>query len=284
MQSKRKLLLGINQQLEARSQHDDEEEDEMVVEAGKRNAGCTSDLIEDMMLLNEEVEEMEGRVRTARTQLQQLGMMYCIIPTPSFIPSHLTIGGIVREAQSEEVGEKNKEKAAAQLAEDLSSHFITLKSLEEEIHQLLSSLEHQRRKEESGGTPLSYMLQLPPPPPSHVEVVEKSCWLHTLPDKLTGKTNCEMRLELGLMKECTGQAKALHRRVYELLSWSQSSHVEWSRLLDELAMLDFASVRDDWMQLEFRSGRSCIKSDTVPHYFNLPHYREKIEKYITTNS
>lgn len=175
------------------------------------------------------------------------------------------IGGIVREAQTEEVGEKNKEIAAAQLAADLSSHFITLKSLEEEIHQLLSSLENQRRREESGGSPLSYMLQLPPPP-SHVEVVEKSCWLHTLPDKLTGKTNCEMRLELGLMKECTEQAKAVHRRVYELLTWSQASHVDWGRLLDELAMLDFATLRDDWMQLEFRSGRSCNESDTVSPY------------------
>lgn len=78
MHSKRQLLLGINQQLEARSQQDNEEEDE-VVEVGKRNTGQTSDLIEDMMVLNEEVEEIEGRVRVARTQLQQLGMMCAVI-------------------------------------------------------------------------------------------------------------------------------------------------------------------------------------------------------------
>lgn len=74
--SKRQLLLDINHQLEARSQQDNDEGEEMVVEAGKRDASTTSDLIEDMMLLNEEVEEMEGRVKAARTQLQQLGRVF----------------------------------------------------------------------------------------------------------------------------------------------------------------------------------------------------------------
>lgn len=152
----------------------------------------------------------------------------------------------------EELGELDKDKAAGGLASELSAHYSDLKSLEQEIHQLLSSLETRRRTiKDNGGTPINYMLQLPPAP-DKAEVSEKKSWLHTLPDRLTGKSNCEMRVELGLLAEAASQAKLLHDRVCDISSWSNATHMDWGNLLDELAKLDFTVLRDDWLQLEFK--------------------------------
>ena len=62
----------MNQQLETRNQQQEElqnEEERMTNGAVNSN----SDLIEDMMLLNEEVEDIERRLQTANKLLQQLG-------------------------------------------------------------------------------------------------------------------------------------------------------------------------------------------------------------------
>lgn len=75
LHSKRQLLLQINQQLESTNlDQTDEEEAGAAVEAGKRPpVNPTTDLIEDMMLLNEEVEDIERQFQTARNLLKQLG-------------------------------------------------------------------------------------------------------------------------------------------------------------------------------------------------------------------
>ena len=86
-------------------------------------------------------------------------------------------------------------KAAQELAHDLCAHFSLLKRVESDVHQQIAAIEELRQQEGLGETPLTYMLQLSPTEGA-VATLEKEKWLHTLPDRLTGKTNCEMRLEL----------------------------------------------------------------------------------------
>ena len=86
-------------------------------------------------------------------------------------------------------------KAARELAHELCARFSLLKRVESDVHQQLASVEELRQQEGLGETPLNYMLQLSPTEGA-VATLEKEKWLHTLPDRLTGKTNCEMRLEL----------------------------------------------------------------------------------------
>ena len=136
---------------------------------------------------------------------------------------------------------------AAQLASSLHLQFNKFRSKKEEICQFLSTLETHRKNKKSGELPLNYMLQLPPQ--TNSREVEK--WIHTLPDKLTGKTNCEMRLELCLIKECTSQVEALHEKVSKLISSSSVSYADWGRLANELSLMDFTVLQDDWLQLEF---------------------------------
>ena len=160
----------------------------------------------------------------------------------------LVTGDIAQEVQCVDIGDKDRGKLASKLAEDLSLQFTQFRAQKEEIHKYLSTIETQRLSEKKRGLPLNYMLQLAPQA-SNSNAEE---WIHTLPDKLTGKTSCEMRLELCLMKECINQIEALHEKVRKLVSSSSSSHVNWSRLTNELSLLDFTILQDDWLQLEFK--------------------------------
>ena len=160
----------------------------------------------------------------------------------------LVAGDIAQEVQCVDTGDKNRGKLASKLAEDLSLLFTQFRAQKEEIHKFLSTIETQRISEKKKGLPLNYMLQLAPQA-SYSNMEE---WIHTLPDRLTGKTSCEMRLELYLMKEYTNQIESLREKVCKLLSSSNSSHVNWGRLTNELSLLDFTVLHDDWLQLEFK--------------------------------
>lgn len=112
-------------------------------------------------------------------------------------------GEILGEAQQEESGRRDDACNAAQkLAHSLHKHFLSLKRTERDTHQSLASIEELRQQEGLGEAPLTYMLQLSPLE-GEEEVMEKERWLHTLPDRLTGKTNCEMRLELCILGKTT---------------------------------------------------------------------------------
>ena len=150
-------------------------------EEGTLEGTSPADLIDDIMLLNEEMEVMDSHLMDVRQKLKCLGE-------------------IVKTGQLEDTGEIDEFQSSAKLALDLVSCYSMLKNLESKLHNLLNSLEELRKRRGYGGAPVPYMLQLPPLR-TEKEVEETREWLHTLPDRLTGKTNCEMAVELCLLRE-----------------------------------------------------------------------------------
>ena len=119
-----------------------------------------------------------------------------------------------------------------------------MKELDTNIHSIITSLEDVRKSQHLDSTPLGYMLQLKPSQDSK-EIAE---WVHVLGDRLTGKTNVEMRIENCILIGHLSIAQQLMDRVNEVYKWVQDTHgVDWERVLDQLVGLEFSVVRDDWM-------------------------------------
>ena len=150
------------------------------------------DVIDDIMSLNEEVEVLDEEIALARNQLRR-------------------VSEVVTHAQYEDIGEEDEYEAAASLSHTLSSNYDHFKSVEAKLRGVIQSLEGLRRERGFSDTPLQYMIQLPPLREQD-EGAGQWVWLHTLPDKLTGKTNCEMRLEICLLQEMTKYGKHLQQR------------------------------------------------------------------------
>ena len=85
-----------------------------------------------------------------------------------------------------------------------------------------------------------------------MEEVEK--WLHVLPDRLTGKTNCEMRVELCLFEECYTYGGSLLHQLSSFFSRAAVAHGSWEKLMEELAGCDFTPLNDHWLKAGFRLG------------------------------
>lgn len=83
-----------------------------------------------------------------------------------------------------------------------------------------------------------------------MEEIEK--WLHVLPDKLTGKTNCEMRIELYLLEECYTYGESLLHKLSSFYSQAAMAHGGWEKLMEGLAGCDFTPINDHWLKMEFR--------------------------------
>ena len=81
---------------------------------------------------------------------------------------------------------------------------------------------------------------------------ERESWLHVLPDRLTGKTNTEMRLELLLLKESYRYGVALQERLAAFYNRAMLAHGGWELLMEELASCDFTPLQDNWLTAEFR--------------------------------
>lgn len=102
-----------------------------------------SDLYDDIILLNEEVELLDSNVCRIRNHLKKLGEA-------------------LRDAQKEDVGEKDEYRMAAELAVALVTQFAKYKSLEGQLNKLVESISELQRSADTNVTPVSYMLQLPP--------------------------------------------------------------------------------------------------------------------------
>ena len=194
LKAKRELLLEKNQQLDSLNTEmqvvsletqEEKSEGEEELEGYGQEGNSPADLIDDIMLLNDEVEVIDAHLTAVRKQLQGLGE-------------------VIKNCQYEDIGERKEYAAAAKLAFELVSKFKQLKELESKLHEVVKSLEELRKEHNFSDTPLQYTLQLPPLQ-SPEELEERGAWLHTLPDKLTGKTNCEMEVRYII------GAKCLHR-------------------------------------------------------------------------
>ena len=156
-----------------------------------------ADVINDIISLNEEVEELDEDMMLIRNQLRKLA-------------------DIVNHAQYEDIGEENEYETAAKLSVELLSAYKHFKTVETKLHGIVRSFEELRKERGFSDTPLQYMMQLPPlREEGRVDVCvdeEKGAWLHLLSDRLTGKTNCEMRVERCLLHEMTKYAEELQQR------------------------------------------------------------------------
>ena len=80
------------------------------------------------------------------------------------------------------------------------------------------------------------------------EVGERQQWLHTLPDKLTAKTNCEMRVELCVIRESYKLALSLQEKLAMFYGKAlQVTHKGWEQLMENLATWDFTLLHDQWL-------------------------------------
>ena len=80
---------------------------------------------------------------------------------------------------------------------------------------------------------------------SEGEFEEQLLWVHVLPDKLTGKCSCELRVELAVTREMMRHAETLQRELGSLHSHALSHPGQgWESNVERLAALDFQLLQD----------------------------------------
>ena len=122
--------------------------------------------------------------------------------------------------------------------------------MERETRETIHSLETMRGPED---TPISYMLQLTPSKKKdrHGNDDEREFdRVHLLGDRLTGKTNCEMRVELLVLDNAMSHANHMTRRVLEVWQWVEETRkgFDWDNVTDQLLDLDLSVFNTDWIQ------------------------------------
>ena len=193
------------------------------------------------MALNEEVDDLDSHVTVTRQQLQQLCELH---------DNHVTVmcrtppGEILRKAQHEGItsGSEDNYQVPSQLSRDIYDTYISLKDIEVDVHTYIDAMEQLNK-----ATPLHYMIQMSPRP-SREEVQDRQQWLHLLGDRLSPKSNTEMRLELCILQDNLGRAGQLLKRIKELEKWASSNMgIDWDKITNELATNDFSVLQDDWL-------------------------------------
>ena len=193
------------------------------------------------MTLNEEVDDLDSHVTVTRQQLQQLCESHDNHMTVMFC----TPGEILRKAQHESIstGSEANYQIASQLSREIHDVYSSLKDIETNVHASVDTLGQLNK-----ATPLHYMIQMSPRP-STEEVQDRRQWLHLLGDRLSPKTNTEMRLELCILQDNLDRARQLLTRIKELEKWASSNRaIDWDSITSELATNDFSVLQDDWMQ------------------------------------
>ena len=89
---------------------------------------------------------------------------------------------------------------------------------------------------------------------------ERQQWLHALPDKVTAKTNCEMRVEICVLKESYSLALSLQEKLVMFYGKAlQVTHKGWEQLIENLASWDFTLLQDQWLgSTEIRCVCVCV--------------------------
>lgn len=82
--------------------------------------------------------------------------------------------------------------------------------------------------------------------------MERQQWVHVLPDRLTPKSNCELRVELVLTEEVVCYAELLQEKLGQLYSHALSHQDQrWEELMGQLATLDFQVLQESYAQGEY---------------------------------
>ena len=94
------------------------------------------------------------------------------------------------------------------------------------------------------------MLQLKPYDTSK-DVIEEAKWIHLLPDKLTAKTNIEMRLSNCTLSALLPQMDQLFQRVNGLYtSIMENRFVDWDHVIGQLVNMDFSIIKDEHIGID----------------------------------
>ena len=164
----------------------------------------------------------------------------------------IIIDDITWKAQSEEIGDIDQYKSANELALQLKRLLTKLKTMETETHQSVATLEHIRGPED---TPISYMLQMTPAKKktsanNNDKEENMIDWVHLLSDKITSKTNTEMRVELCIMDTAISHASQLTKRAVEVCQWVRDTKrgFDWDNVTGQLLGMDMTVFSNEWIQ------------------------------------
>ncbi|XP_019856326.1 PREDICTED: protein kibra-like [Amphimedon queenslandica] len=234
IKEKRALILCKSEELSSQKSLGTLEKTQESIDAEFNEDGEPSgDIVEDMMILNEETQELEATIHRTQYQLQELN-------------------NILSKAQSEEIGESNAYKGATIIAADLKRNATEFQELIFSIQALLLSLE-ELHQSDTNETPLSYMLQLQQPKHQTKEEMTRTTeWIHVLGDKLTGKTNTEMRLENLILQILLPSVRLLLQQVTDLCKKVKETRVlvDWDGIVGQLVSMDMSVLKEEWIHCE----------------------------------
>jgi hypothetical protein len=203
------------------------EKNDSIVPTSETTVREQMSVVEDIMVLNEEIGYSEVTLKKLRKRNQSLVE-------------------ITKKAVFEDVGESSEFDSAADLSSHILAEVSACHALEGEIHQCVREIELNTPRANSTGTPLSYLMQMPPLREKN-EIEREQKYIHLLADKLTPKTNCEMRLELLLLGRKKKELSTLCQRLVAL-----SQHMTHT-ILDDLMSLNVSCLHSgDLVSQEFR--------------------------------
>lgn len=229
LRQKRKLLLEKTQQLEDLNSHTIPLNQSALEE---QTWDSPTDISDDIMILNEEIEAMDTQLTITAKRLGFLDQ-------------------VVKNRLYEDIGEKDEHESSVELSRALVAAFDKCKVLETKLHHIAAEFEALRKQYNFSDAPIAYMVQLPPLQ-GRKEVEQNKEWLHLLPDHLTAKTNCEMEVEVAILNNCCQYAENMHQHWTNLHTEALHNHGNWEPFLDELAQFDLSPLQDQWMQSSFQ--------------------------------
>nr|WLO57502.1 KIBRA-like protein [Halisarca dujardinii] len=203
------------------------EKNEVITPASSTAVQQQMTAVEDIMMLNEEVGYLESTLKKLKKR-------------------NVSLLEITKKAVFEDVGELNEFECAANLSAQVLSEISACHALEGEVHQCVQEINHNTPLPNSTGTPISYLMQMPPLREKK-EIDRGTKYIHLLPDHLTSKTNCEMRLECLLLGR---KKKELSTLCQSLVSLSQQ---RTQTILEDLTNLNVSCLQSgDLLSQEFR--------------------------------
>jgi hypothetical protein len=186
------------------------------------NQDGTNDIINEIMMLNEEAEELNAVTKNMRKQIQILD-------------------DILHSAFKEDIEDFREQlKASANVASDLQKLYTNYAMSMTEVQSMLGSLDEHK----NDGAPLKYMLAL-----HDINPDDKIKWIHLLGDRLTAKTNTEMRVEVCILNillpaatDVLERVRIIHRNVMD-----HKRSINWDNVISQLVSLEFSVLKDDWI-------------------------------------
>lgn len=188
------------------------------------NDDATSDTLDDIMILNDEVEQLDDHMSSLRQQLQ------CLME-------------LNRRAQMEELNDQVMAENCHQDARELVKVYREFKSGQSQLHKYVEKAENSVNISTSSDMGLAYLLQIPPLQ-NEEEISDVVSCLHLLPDRITAKTSLELAVEIKLL--VIGKQRLLE---LQQLIRLQTTH-QMGDMVEEISKVELPD--DQWINLNFR--------------------------------